>query len=757
MVKKKGLIIVGSIVLCGCLAGGGVLLYNNDQSGAIYEQENLSSVNKKVNEYIISPDAKKVLASCSASQMKAGVYALSENSTLDSYNTLPDEVLEIETAAKWMAKNCKSLMNVAIESVPEQNTWIAGTYLEKFESRDKNAGIISYSYLNTKEEGVIEFTGLGVDDGFSKASVNMYIKLTETDVENEPIVEYYSGGSYMFYVPNKEIYVQIGTTVNDENGGYSRFNEYFCTSYNGKFTARITEQKTFEGESDRDVIISGNTQNGFHKVIYNDNRINEESGEVVVGTDGGYNNVEYAYYKNNKKIISLNPDEFLIDLSMAENLDIDFNESQMNKTQVSASGQNTTGDEMGDKLGNKYKINQTINSINIDDVVVEENTEFWANGNEVASKVKFVCKQSDAPDSALTISGVDSRYQIFENQYLKIDNPFQEYYNSGYNDLQKVFLLDYFINEVNSEVEPEVWEGSTFTSVSHIKNDYDATNSINYQIFGETNYVTLLDVYNDYFNLESDILKDEAEAAKNAITQTELSFNCEDFIKKIGDLDVKYSLRSLSSGSLEENYPKSFYGVDFDARAIYNECKMFNHDLKDENPNPTFKYESTTTAYSNLEYYKNYFVKFILVKDNKQIDLKTSENSTKLIDPTKGNNGQVVIGDGKTYAKTSFSLQDILSALTDEEGNLSTGRYDLYSCYLLDGEMLENSLTSVSAFRGVAKGQYYNYTYHDEENDLYYNIELNNLNSDKLTFDSNFYVNITPIAMWFCVCKESFL
>ncbi len=292
-------------------------------SGANYTISNLTKYDEIVEDYVISPNVSNIMSSqgeqieaqtlLSSSNVANASEDVHYNDTQTAYETLPDSLVDLENAAKYLANKIKPSMVKIVSSMPEENVWIGFT-AEEYMAGSTGNGTANFAKLNTTTAGVLEYTHVAYDTNSSGVTGGTYIKLTDTAIENEPIVEYYSytgegqylEGEYLYYVPNEQIYVNI-----------VGISEYYCINDGGEFTS-VHNNYIMPTST---TIINGSVENGFI--------------ESHISLEENQDNY-YIYYKDNHKIMSLDYWDFELDMYYASEVEIAFSDSTIVKNEISS-------------------------------------------------------------------------------------------------------------------------------------------------------------------------------------------------------------------------------------------------------------------------------------------------------------------------------------------------------------------------------------------------------------------------------------
>ncbi len=360
-----------------------------------YEISDLSDYTEQVAGYVIDPNVADIMVATGESQAQtmslskkastvANVAVDNEphyNDTAEAYSTLPDSLVELENAAKCLANKVKPGMNKVLKEIPEENVWVGYT-ADIYIAEDTAMGLTTFAKVNTNTEGVLEHISVSYNTETKTVDGGTYVKLTETDVEDEPIVEYaevsyHNGdtyGKYMYYVPGQQIYVRIA----DINSAVC---EYYCINNNGNFTAMQSTGFT-------KTIVDGNTTDGFMETIYN---IYEPQENI------------YNYYKDNHKIMSLGVMGLSLDLYSASNVEVVFSESVI--------------ENVSDDNSSQYQLVKDIDSFVLPSDV-EYNDSFSYNDN---------CIGEISTDIATDYGTTKVYYYVTEDaMLLEVKNPFTD-------------------------------------------------------------------------------------------------------------------------------------------------------------------------------------------------------------------------------------------------------------------------------------------------------------------------------------------
>ncbi len=396
MNKKTGKILLMGLCLVfatgTCTACGG--------KGKNYSISDLSKYSEQVEEYVVSPNVANIMTA----QEQSGVRTLSltqsvvrasettadettsYNDTPKAYETLPDSLIELENAAKYLANKVKPNMNKVVNEMPEENMWVGFTVEEYIAEQAIGAGNATFSRVNTNVDGVLEYISVVYEVAKAKILGGKYIKLTDTGVENEPIVEYANisyydhndpakndvTGEFLYYVPNEQIYVWVADTDSES--------EYFCINENGNFTS---SQNTGWAST----IIDGNVENGFIEESF-------KNGEI-----------SYSYYKNNHCVMSDKSGALVLDLYNAKNVKVNYNETEIKYQQ---------SDEK-----NEYYLEKTFESLTLPDgVIYEELNNDEKNRYQAVGRIKTDIDNST--DEMQITSGVS--YNVTGEGFLKLSS-----------------------------------------------------------------------------------------------------------------------------------------------------------------------------------------------------------------------------------------------------------------------------------------------------------------------------------------------
>ncbi len=669
--------------------------------GANYSINDLSSHKKKVADYIVSPNVARIMgasgktagesvssdvknASSVNNIVNAGESVAHYNETKKAYDVMPASLYDLENAAKALADRVKPCMNKVINELPEENTWIGyGTEEDVLNSRVGASDTI-FARVNTTTAGVMEYIAVNYRPEQDRVIGGTYIKLTDTDVENEPIVEYANvqigdyeldaisedknliTGEVLYYVPGEQIYVW----TMEHNGG----NVYYCVNDDGHFTS-------FQASNTTNTIIDGNAEDGYIERIM-ENMPSEDRDSTI-----------YNYYRDNHNIISQDYWGIYLDLYYADNVNMQFSEPTIKKTeateQETGNGVSTTG------AFSYYSVEKDIlGCADLHEKVafdaIEDNEKY---AGTFKTDIDIEVNWGDGTDT----KGVE--YYVTKDGIVKI----------GRDQVTTGTIFE-------------------FSEEKHF-NDRTENNNMCDRLFSEARFNEMYGIYETYFNADCTILDTKAQEAIAKIDvpsgDLKCSYDFKGFASKVKTLDAHYKY-SASSSSLVENYPTQIEAPDFD-RYYFNSQIVCDYD--DSNPKYIFDCQ-----------FNGYDVGGVEAMD---LILAISKDG-ELTEIGHGDRDMTFIGNESNLNTTCVIrlAYDILPKI-EKDGKLECGRYDVVA-YCQDVATKENHLDSLTPIIGrLASANYDEYAI--EYKGSYYNIKFHNHVQGGLNFDKNMYILVEEI------------